>query len=640
MKKVGLSVLLVAFVLISTAQNVLTIGNENISLDEFKSIFYKNNQSTEISKEYLDEYMNLFVNFKLKVIEAEELGFDTITSFVNELDGYRKQLAKPYLKNNEFDTEMLTEAYNRMKKDVNASHILISIDEEASETDEKAAYNKILKVRESIVDGEISFEEAAKKSSDDKSAISNGGNLGYFTAFMMVYDFETAAFKTTIGKISMPIRTKYGFHIVRVNEKRDAVGQVKVAHIMFKAGQGADENRLNEAKDKINEVMQLLRDGDEFPDVAERFSEDRSTAVKGGSLPAFGVGKMVPEFENVAFSLQKTGDISAPFRTEYGWHIIVLLEKHPIPKFTEIESELKRKIERDSRGELSQKALYEKLHDSYKVINKPAQYNSFRKVAALKVAKGAFLVSSKSNATLLTIDGTAVKVNDFAEYILSNQEVGSDIDDMYTDFVNKQLLAYEESKLEKKYPEYKALLNEYREGILLFDLTNKKVWTKAVEDTTGLQEFFEGNKSNYTWGERIDATVYSCIDLSTAKKVKRDIYKKHRGTISDAEILAKINKDAVLSLQIESKKFTDGDNKHIDMVEKKTGIAKDIVLEDGSYILVDIHKVLPSGEKEMDETRGKVISDYQNALEAEWLSSLKARYSISINTEVLHSLIK
>ena len=240
MKKLVSSILSVAFVLISHAQNVLTIGNEDISLNEFKSVFYKNNQDLELSKDYLDEYMNLFVNFKLKVIEAKALGLDTVSSFINELDGYRKQLAKPYLKNNEFDAEMLNEAYERMKKDINASHILIALDEKASEVDEKEAYDKLLELRKLILSGNISFEEAAEYNSDDKSAVSNKGNLGYFTAFMMVYDFETAAYQTGLGEISMPIRTKYGYHILKVNDKRDAVGKVKVAHIMFKVVKGAN----------------------------------------------------------------------------------------------------------------------------------------------------------------------------------------------------------------------------------------------------------------------------------------------------------------------------------------------------------------------------------------------------------------
>ena len=640
MKKIGLSILCGAFALATTAQDLLTIENEKISLEEFKTVFYKNNNNTELTKEYLDEYMELFVNFKLKVRNADELSLDTVAAFITELDGYKKQLAKPYLKNKEFDENMLIEAYNRMKEDVKASHILIAVDENATAKEEKIAYDKALAIRKEIIDEKISFTDAAKKNSDDKSAVSNGGNLSYFTAFMMVYDFESAAYTTEIGEISMPIKTKYGYHIINVTDKRKAVGEVKVAHIMFKSGQGSDEKRLNEAKDKINKVAELLKNGEEFSDVAERFSEDRSTAVKGGSLPAFGVGKMVPEFESVAFGLKEVGAISAPFRTEYGWHIITLLERKGIPVFEEVKADLKRKIERDSRGELSKQALFAKLHKTYKVVNKPTAYTAFRKGAANGVALGTFSSSSVNTATLVIINGKAISVSSFAEYILMNQTAGSDIDEMYTAFVNEELLAYEESQLESKYPEYKALLQEYREGILLFDLTNAKVWTKAVEDTVGLQNFYTENSSNYVWENRADATVYSCIDLATAKRVKRAIYKKHRGNITDAEILTAANTDAPLSLQINAKKFIKGENEYVDAVDWKVGIAGDIKTKDGSYIIVDIHEVLAAGVKELNETRGKVISDYQNTLEAEWIALLQEKYSVSINKEVLYSLIK
>lgn len=640
MKKVGLSFILVAFFMISNAQDVLRISDHSISLQEFKSIFYKNNHNTEITEDYLEEYMNLFVNFKLKVREAEDLGLDTNSSFIAELEGYRKQLARPYLRNNEFDAQMLNESYSRMKKDIHASHILILVDENASENQAKQAYDRILKIRESIIDGKTTFSEAAKKNSDDKSALSNGGNLGYFTVFMMVYDFETVAYQTEIGEVSMPVRTKYGYHLIKVHDVRDAVGKVKVSHIVFKTGQGADKSRIDVAEEKVNKAMELLRNGEEFANVAERFSEDRATAVKGGSLPAFGVGKMVPNFEAIAFSLDSIGDLSDPFLTDYGWHIIKLVDKDPIAEFSDIESDLKRMIEKDSRGELSQKALYKKLHKSYKVRNIVEEYSSFRRKSALKVANGTFDISSLNNTTLLTIDNMPVSINSFAEYVLANQSKGSDIDKMYIDFVNEQLLFYEESKLEEKYPEYQALLKEYREGILLFDLTNQKVWTKAVEDTVGLQAFFINNQSSYTWPNRVDATVYTCVDLETARVVRRNIYKKNRGVITDSDILRKINTEAPLSLQINNNKFAEGENQYIDSIEWKVGVSKDIVLKDGSYILVDIHSVLPQGPKELSEARGRVISDYQNTLEAEWLVELKSKYSVSIDMKVLHSLIK
>lgn len=638
MKKIVLNIILVTLFINLDAQDVLNIEGRNITLEEFKSVFYKNNQDAEITREYLEDYIDLFINFKLKVIEAEELGLDTNQSFITELEGYRKQLARPYLKNNDFDNQMLLEAYDRIQQDINASHILISSPNVDNQED--SAYSKAVKIRNSIINGDISFSEAAKMYSDDKSAKSNGGNLGYFTAFMMVYDFETAAFTTPVGEVSMPTKTKYGYHLIQVNDRRPAVGKVKVAHIMFKTGYGADQTKINEAKGKANKAMELLQSGEDFADVAERFSEDRSTAVNGGSLPAFGVGKMVPEFEAAAFSLKRVGDFSEPFLTNYGWHIIKLIEQTPIRQFDEIKSDLKRMIEKDSRSELSQNALFEKLHNTYQVINKPSEYAAFRKKAAVKVEKGLFEVSIINKNTLLTIDGNSIFVDEFANYIVENQKLGSDIDVMYTDFVNQQLLAYEDSKLEDKYPEYKALFKEYKEGILLFDLTNAKVWSKAINDTLGLQTFFDSNQSSYTWPDRVDATVYTCIDLSTAKKVRRQIYRKKRGSVTDDEIIKIINYQNPLALQVNSNKFSKYQNEYVDRINWKEGIANDIVLNDGSYILVDVHQVIPSCPKQLDEVRGKVISDYQNELEAKWLTELKSKYSIKVNMEVLYSLVQ
>ena len=289
---------------------------------------------------------------------------------------------------------------------------------------------------------------------------------------------------------------------------------------------------------------------------------------------------------------------------------------------------------------MSKQALFTKLHEEYKVVNNPSVYTAFRKGSANAVALGNFTTPKENKSTLLTIDNQAVSVNQFSEYILLNQTVGSDIDAMYISFVNEQLLAYEESQLEAKYPEYKALLKEYREGILLFDLTNEKVWTKAVEDTVGLQNYYNANSSNYMWENRVNATMYSCMDLATARYVKKAIYKKHRESITDAEILTIANTNSPLSLQISTKKFAKGENEYVDAVDWKIGIAGDIKTKEGSYIIIDIHEVLAAGVKKLSETRGKVISDYQNTLEAEWITSLQEKYAVTINKEVLYTLLK
>ena len=624
------------------AQTLLEIENDKITLDEFKNVFFKNSHEEEIDTKYLDEYMDLFINFKLKVYEAKQLKMDTITSFINELEGYAEQLSLPYLKNKEFDESLVNEAYERMKLDVRASHILLSVPKESTQKEENDIYNKIIDIRNEIKNNKINFSDAAKKYSDDKSALVNGGDLGYFTAFMMVYDFETAAYNTAVGEISMPIKTKYGYHIISVSDKRNAIGEVKVSHIMFKTGEGADEEKINSSKERINEIYENLIAGELFEDLAERFSEDRSTAVNGGALPAFGVGKMVSEFEKNAFKLENIGDFSKPFRTKFGWHIVKLLEKNPVPLIEDSKEDIIRKIQRDGRNDLSKEALFSKLRNEYKIKHNSSVFSSIRKVANKDLTNGNWNGNyNKNNEFLFYIDDHVVSLNSFIEYLIKNQSVGSNIDIMYQDFLNVSLLNYEKSQLENKYPEYKALINEYREGILLFDLTNKKVWKKAVEDTVGLNKFFQQNKENYTWDDRVEATIYTCNNINTSLKVRAHIFKNKLGLESENDdLLSKANETNPLSLKIESKKYLKGDNKFIDELKWVKGTSPNIKQSDDSIVIIDIHNVLPETYKTLEETKGKVISDYQSELESAWINVLRNKYSVNVNKEVLYSIIK
>ena len=617
---------------------LLEIENDKITLDEFSHIFNKNNDNEKIDKEYLDEYIELFINFKLKVKEAKNLGFDTVATFIDELKGYRKQLAKPYLRDDNFNDELFDEALDRIQFDINANHILININDENNDE----ALNKINDIRREIINGNISFEDAAVKYSDDKSAKENKGNLGYFTAFMMVYDFETAAYTTDINDISKPVKTKYGYHIIKVNERRKAVGERKVAHIMFKTGKNAKPDKINDAQNKINKTYDLLKNGDRFAEVAERFSEDRSTAVKGGVLPPFGVGKMVSEFESQAFKLNSPGDFSEPFRTDFGWHIVMLLEDFPVVLNDDLYLKVKTGIERDSRSKLSSEFMAKKLKDQYKLKVYKENFNSLRRAAVKDVQK-----TTWDGKNALDLDNPLFKIesmifyqNDFTDYILKNQKNNNNFDNLYLDFLDKSLFVYEESQLENKYPDFKVLLNEYREGILLFDLTNKNVWKKAVEDSLGLIKYFSDNSDSYQWEKRLSASIYTCIDLSTAKKVKSLLYKLNRGSIENSAILEKINKDSPLNLSIESNNFLSGDNKYVDMIDWKKGISKDIVTDDGSYVIINVNEVLPAGNMTLNAVKGKVISDYQKFLDDQWILYLRDKYKYSVNKDLLYTLIK
>ena len=638
MKNYILLILLI-FNLNTYSQDILLeIDNDQITLDEFSHIFNKNNENEEIDKAYLDEYVELFINFKLKVKEAKNLGFDTVPSFINELEGYRKQLAKPYLRDDNFNDELFDEALDRIQYDINANHILINIVDENNDE----AFNKIKDIRKQILNGNISFEEAAVKFSDDKSALENKGNLGYFTAFMMVYDFETAAYTTPIGEVSQPVKTKYGYHILKVNEKRKAVGERKVAHIMFKTGKNAKPKKIQEAKDKIFETYELLKNGDRFAEVAERFSEDRSTAVKGGILPPFGVGKMVSEFETKSFELQNLGDFSEPFQTDFGWHIVMLLEDNPVIMNDDLYLKVKTGIERDSRSKLSAEFMAKKLKDQYKIKVYKENFNSLRR-AAVKDVKNSIWDGKNAldlDNPLFKIESMTFYQNDFTDFILKNQKNNNNFDNLYLEFLDKSLFVFEETQLEKKYPEFKALLNEYKEGILLFDLTNKNVWKKAVDDSIGLADYFSRNIDKYKWEERVSASVYSCIDLSTAKKVKNLLYKLNRGNTDNETILEKVNKESPLNLEISTKYFSRGENEFIDNISWEKGISKDIKKDDGGYVIVNVMDVLPAGDMSLNDVKGKVISDYQKYLDDQWISQLRNKYKFSVNKELLYSLIK
>ena len=615
----------------------MTINDEKISINEFENIFYKNNEDIEITKEYLDEYIDLFINFKLKVKESKELGYDTLSSFIKELDGYKKQLSKPYLRDNNFNENLFNEALERIQFDINASHILIKIEN----NDAKSALNEALSIRNQIISKEISFSDAAVKYSDDEYVLDSKGNLGYFTAFMMLYDFESVAYNSSIGEVSVPVKTQYGYHLILVNDKRKAVGERKVAHIMFKTGKGANTKKINESYKKASETYDLLTKGDKFVEVAERFSEDRSTAVKGGVLPSFGVGKMVREFEEATFSLKLPGDFSKPFQTPYGWHIVMLLEDNPVKLDDDLFLSVKQKIEKDSRSKLSNEFMITKLKDLYNIKIYKENFNFLRKIAVKEVSKSAWdnELLIDGDKKIFKIESKSYSLKELSDFIINNQKKNNDFDQLYIEFLNLSLLSYEESQLENKYPEFKNLLKEYKEGILLFDITNNNVWKKAVEDSAGLSNYFNKNLSDYKWNERLDVSIFTCLNYNVSYKVRNQLYKLKRGLIKDIDVLNKINSSSPLNVQLVSGQFSKNENNIVDQIVWKKGISKSVKNDDGSYTVVFVNDILNARAKNLNETKGKVISDYQKFLDLTWIKILRSKYKVELNKNLLYSLI-
>jgi peptidyl-prolyl cis-trans isomerase SurA len=646
-KHLVLFALLVGFI-VGRAQEkdpvILTIAGENIPKSEFERVFRKNNnKDSTYDKKAVEDYLQLYINYKLKVKEALELGMDTVKSFKDELGGYRKQLAQPYLVDKEVNESLLREAYDRMKTDVRASHILIKCPPNALPKDTIEAYNKAMKIRAEIMKtGD--FTTAAKKYSEDEALKDVGGDLGFFTSMQMVYPFESAAYKMKPGEISMPVRTRFGYHLIKLTETRQAQGEVKVAHIMVKAAQNASPEDSAKAYQKIKEIADKLRAGEKFEDLAKQYSEDASSAKNGGALPPFGTGRMVPEFERAAFALTTTGAYSDPVRTAYGWHIIKLIERKGIGSFEEVQADLKQKVQKDSRSELSKTSMIERIKKKYNFKENQKSKDEFMKSVDSTLSQGKWTAdkAGSMNSEIFTLGNKSYTQKDFANYLVDHQTrhdaTGTPAmlaGTMYNDWVKESALAFEESKLDSLYPDFRNLMQEYRDGILLFELTDKKVWSKAVKDTTGLKEFYEKNKNNYMWPQRVDATVYTCANQDIARDV-RALMKK---IDDDDTLMARINKSSQLNLQVKSGKFAKGENDVVDKVQWKPGVSPDVTM-DKQVAFVNIRKVLEPMPKSLEEAKGLITADYQNVLEKEWISQLRAKYPVTVHQEVVDTVAK
>ena len=639
---------------------VLEVGDEQVTLADFLHVFGKNNRDSVYTVEGLDEYMELFVNFKLKVLEAEALGMDTASAFVKELNGYRKQLARPYLVDAALLDNLVEEAYERKNEEVRARHILIAVDENASPADTLRAWNRIQALRETVLGGE-DFETVArgKGGSEDPSVASNGGDLGWFTAFQMVYPFECAAFNTEEGDISDVVRTRFGYHILEVTGKRKARGEVQVAHIMVRMPQDAPQDKIANAEGRIMEVKRMLMNGESFDSMAMKYSEDPSTANKGGLLPWFGTGKMVEPFENAAFELENPGDIAGPVRTNYGFHLIKLVDKKELPTLEESRRELSKKVRRDSRADVTKTSFLNQLKKDYGVEVSTRRLDAL-KLAASKIDSLYYpghplegVRKSELGRTLFSVAGQPHTVAEFVDWSnrglvhnltrTANMKITQEVDR----FVDEVLLAYEDTQLEAKHNDFRLLMEEYHDGILLFELTDQKVWSRAVQDSAGLVDFHGRNPDLFMWPERLDAGIHTCEDAKIAKRVRKVLRKTADVEGLRRELIA----ERPLALKNEFGKFAEGDNAFADrafaglkdgsLVPDKRGLVVLETTEGGDQvILVHVKDQMPPTPKTLDECRGAAIAAYQDHLEDEWIMELQRKYPHKINREALFSLVR
>jgi peptidyl-prolyl cis-trans isomerase SurA len=622
---------------------VFTYGKDTVYKSEFERLLSKNKKDKETPDEKtVREYLELYQNFKMKVSEAMLKQLDTASSFKSELAGYRKQLATPYLTDKKVTEGLINEAYERMKTEVNASHILITCEENATPKDTLAAYNKTLDLRKRILKGE-SFDSIAIKHSDDPSAAKNNGNLGWFTAFYMIYPFENMAYKTAKGEVSMPFRTRFGYHLLKVIDTRAARGEVKVAHIMLRTGPSATQDVINDAKQKADSAYAEIQKGASFETVVEKYSQDDGSKSNKGVMNWMSSFSNFPdEFKDMAFSLAKD-EVSKPFSTPYGYHIIKLIDKHAVPEKKELEETIKQKINRDSRAESSKAVVSERIKKENNAKEYAPAIKEFAGMLDSTFLQGMWSMNGRNFGTkpVFTIGTKVCTQQDLADYVQKNQEpqqkgsIPVIVSNMMKKFTEEQAIAYEESLLEKKYDDFKNLMQEYHDGILLFDLTDKMVWGKALADTPGLEKFYDNNKNKYLWKDRLKVLTYSCLN----EKAKSEAMKMAMAGKSQEEIKAKLNKKIAGVVIVSEQKSEKGENATIDKLWDKKGV-ENIANENGSYKFYFVEGIVGPEPKTIKEAKGMITSDYQSYLEKEWIKELRAKYPVMVNEETVKTLFK
>ena len=611
---------------------LMTINGEPITKSEFEYIYNKNNSDNAIDKKTLDEYVELFVNFKLKVAEAKAQGLDTTKTFKRELNGYRKQLAKPYLTDAELEDALFREAYSHFSEDCEVSHILIKTEGD----DTLTSYNKALEVIARLNAGE-DFGKVADETSADQSVARNHGYLGWFTALQLVWPFEKAMYDLPLNQISTPIKSDYGYHVIKVHNRRPAWGQVNARHIMKVCSESMTPDMQNKKYQEMVEIKKRLDAGEDFATLAKEVSDDKASAQKGGDLGWFGIGRMVREFEVATYALN-AGETSEIIKTRFGYHIINLKEKRGVEPFEKKKADIQRMMQYDSRSTAAKTSFINKLKKEYNFqINNNEVIKA--KVLAVQYADNDSLLKIKAvehDGALITFADQQITTSELVSYYVMTKAMGTDMDTKIDQIAEMKLMQYEDSQLENKYTDFANLMKEYHDGILLFEVSNHEVWEKAIKDKKGLEKYFKQNRKNYTWSEpRYRGFVVKCKDEATAKRLNKEIKRMNPDSVVNY-VRTKVNNDSITFATIERGLWKQGENSHVDLTQfKQTNTQTEV--NEKLPIVITIGKKLKKPETYID-VRGTITADYQNHLEKLWIENLRNKYTVEINQEVLNTL--
>ena len=645
-----------AFFLIATAAfsqsdpTLFTVKGNPVPVSEFKYIYAKTNQDkADFSEKSLRDYLDLYIKFKLKVQKARDMRLDTIPALKTELEGYRRQLANSYLVDKEVTDKLIRETYDRMLQDVDVSHIFIACDRNAKAADTLRAYNRAMNLLK-MIKGGANYEQIAADSSEDKSAKENKGNLGFVTAMLPdgYYDMEKVVYASKPGDIKL-VRSNAGYHIVRINSFRPARGEMEVAQLLIRKSDNQAKNAASHAR--VDSIYTALVNGANWEDACKRFSEDKTSASKGGYLGFFGINRYQRAFEDAAFGLEKDGDFSKPVESTIGWHIIKRLSHRPVGAFESVKRVLTERVKRDSRSEIAKQIMIDR-------IKKENNFKEFPKVLeqwAAKQQDSIFLTfkwkpdPNRPQDALFRLKDKNFTVAEFEDFCArsgrdrmrgAGMPLMETVQKLYKAWSDETAMHFEESQLDKKYPDFKSLMREYEEGILLFEALKQNVWDKANLDSVGLEKHFNANlKDKYKWDERARVSIYTL--KTDDPKVIADV-REYAAKHASSDVLKKFNKkEENETLTVIEKMYEKGKNKDLgdkwkagDMTDAKT----DAGTKTASFLKIE--EILAPTSKTLAEARGYAVADYQDYLEKQWVEDLRKEYPVKVNEDVLKGLIK
>ncbi len=644
---------IIAFQILGISQQedptLFSINSNPVKVSEFLYIYGKNNgKEADYSKKSLEEYLALYKKFKLKVAKAKMMRLDTLQELKEELHMYQQQVSNSYIMDKEVTDQLIREIYARQKKDILVKHIFFQFPPNNPPQDTQATYLRAMKAYEALQNG-VPFGKVVQENSDDRTNINHSGDLGYVTAILPdgFYEIENTIYQLPIGGISRPVKSNSGYHILRVDDIRPARREIEIAQILIKKPTERPQDQNN--KVTALKVYSMIQSGADFNQMVQTFSDDAATKAKDGYIGFVGINQFEKDFEDSVFALQKDGAISAPIESRLGWHIIKRISvKEELP-YPQAKEKIKIQLESDSRYQYARNRVLERIKSLNGFMMNEANIQKFISALPPEFTSFSWEVSPDlPDVELFRLGNSVFRSMTFAHYLKNNTEERLQyangtapalvIPAILNKYINEKVIEFEQSHLSEAYPEFKNLMREYEEGILLFEITRQSVWDKASTDTIGLKAFYEKNKTNYKWNER--ALVNEIFIKSTDELVIKPIYEYVRNN-SIEKTIKKFNKKnpELVSYEKDYVEKESEDMKSLSWIANYiTPYSSD--QEKGVTTWKKIAKILPLSQKTLEESRGYVIADYQDYLEKEWIAQLEKEIKIEVDQQVFNQLIK